>query len=185
MCISIHMDNCFAQLLTFAPRACCGGLTLPLKEPKQSLPPKGTSPRRTSLKKTLRGLACLATLLTLGALPAVVAGGAQKTAGLEHLPDSGDVLMARAIMASTVHLPTAQVTPRAATPSETCTPAPCVLPNEDASESGSNPVNEDPIAVNPNNSSQWTTRRKRLQLFHHPGIFRPRRQRDHVRPESP
>ena len=97
-------------------------------------------------------------LLTLGSLLAVVAGGAQRNpAVLERLPYSGGVLMARAIAAGRVHLPAARITPVGAVPAETCTPAPCVLPNVDASEGGSNPVNEDPIAANPNNSSQWIT----------------------------
>jgi hypothetical protein len=47
--------------------------------------------------------------------------------------------------------------PDVAQPAETCSPAPCVLPNVDAAEGGTNPVNEDPIAVNPNNSSQFIT----------------------------
>jgi len=38
-------------------------------------------------------------------------------------------------------------------PSLTCSNAPCVLPNSQASGSGSAPVNETPIAVDPNNSA--------------------------------
>jgi hypothetical protein len=76
---------------------------------------------------------------------------------LERLPYSGGVLMARAISAGRVHLPAARIAPSVATPALTCSPAPCVLPNVDAAEGGTNPVNEDPIAVNPNNASQWIT----------------------------
>ena len=65
--------------------------------------------------------------------------------------------MARAIAAGRVHLPAAQVTSFNAQPAVTCGHPPCVLPNVDAAEGGSNPVNEDPIASNPNNSSQWIT----------------------------
>lgn len=36
-------------------------------------------------------------------------------------------------------------------------PVPCIFPNVNASEGGSNPVNEDPIAVNPNNGKQILT----------------------------
>jgi hypothetical protein len=87
-----------------------------------------------------------------------MAGGAQKSpAVLERLPHSGGVLMARAIAAGRVHLPAARITQSAAQAAVTCSPAPCVLPNVDAAEGGANPVNEDPIASNPNNSSQWIT----------------------------
>ncbi len=110
------------------------------------------------MKRASRLLAYLTILLTLGSLLAVVAGGAQRNpAVLERLPYSGGVLMARAIAAGRVHLPAARITSPGAVPAESCSPAPCVLPNVDASEGGSNPVNEDPIAVNPNNSSQWIT----------------------------
>jgi hypothetical protein len=89
---------------------------------------------------------------------AVVAGGAQKSpAVLERLPYSGGVLMARAIKAGRVQLRHGTLSPLGAQPAESCSPAPCALANIDAAEGGSNPVNEDPIAVNPNNSSQWIT----------------------------
>jgi hypothetical protein len=65
--------------------------------------------------------------------------------------------MARAIAAGRVILPAAQISQSFATPAVTCSPAPCVLPNVDAAEGGSNPVNEDPIAANPNNASQFIT----------------------------
>lgn len=39
----------------------------------------------------------------------------------------------------------------------TCSPAPCVVPETQASEGGNNPVNEDPIAANPLNSNQLLT----------------------------
>lgn len=89
---------------------------------------------------------------------AVMAGGAQKSpAVLERLPYSGGVLMARAIAAGRVHLPNARIPQAGAAPAVSCSPAPCVLPNVDAAEGGTNPVNEDPIAANPNNASQWIT----------------------------
>jgi hypothetical protein len=89
---------------------------------------------------------------------AVVAGGAHKSpAVLERLPYSGGVLMSRAITAGRVHLPNGRIPQAGATPAVTCSPAPCVLPNVDAAEGGTNPVNEDPIASNPNNASQWIT----------------------------
>jgi hypothetical protein len=76
---------------------------------------------------------------------------------LERSPMSGGVLMARAIAAGRVQLSAGKISPTVAQPAESCSPAPCVLPNVDAAEGGSNPVNEDPIAVNPNNASQWIT----------------------------
>lgn len=109
------------------------------------------------MKKASHVIACLTILVTLGTLLAVVGGAAQKTPVLERLPQSGAILMARAIAAGRVVLPAARISQSFATPAVTCSPAPCVLPNVDAAEGGSNPVNEDPIAVNPNNPSQFIT----------------------------
>src|SRR5207245_10254487 len=85
-------------------------------------------------------------------------GGPQKGREvLECMPHSAGVLLSRGIAAGRVRLPAARIQPSAATPAVSCSPAPCVLPNADAAEGGSNPVNEDPIASNPNTSSQWIT----------------------------
>jgi hypothetical protein len=111
------------------------------------------------VKRPSRVLVCLTILVSLGTLLAVVAG-AQRNAGpavLERLPYSGDVLMARSIAAGRVILPNPEISRAAIHPVESCSPAPCILPNVDASEGGTNPVNEDPIAANPSNPLQWTT----------------------------
>ena len=75
---------------------------------------------------------------------------------LEKLPYSGAVLTARAIRAGRIQLhptnPSNEVNPDL-----TCSPAPCAFPNVNASEGTSNPVNEHPIAANPNNPLQLLT----------------------------
>src|SRR2546427_4124476 len=107
------------------------------------------------LTKTSRVVVCLIILVTLGTPLRIVAGaGAQGTAKLERSPLSGGVLMARAIRAGRVTLPARGYSPTIPK-SLTCSPAPCVLPNVDAAEGGTTPVNEDPIATNPNNIRQF------------------------------
>ena len=64
-------------------------------------------------------------------------------------PESGSVLMAKAIRNGSVQLPVSLSIP-GIEQSLTCTPLPCVLPNVQAS-GGVNIANEDPIAVNPHN----------------------------------
>lgn len=64
--------------------------------------------------------------------------------------------MGRAIAAGRVKLPGRGYFPTSPV-DLTCSPAPCVLPNVDASEGGTNPVNEDPIATNPTNALQFIT----------------------------
>src|SRR5215472_4824209 len=77
---------------------------------------------------------------------------AQQEASRVPLPYSGGLLMARAVRAGEVQLPAPF--PSITNPVNlTCSPAPCVLPDTQASEGGS-PVNEDPIAANPKNSGQ-------------------------------
>ena len=82
---------------------------------------------------------------------------------LPRSPVSSGVLMARAIGSGLVQLPVGSAGPFS-TESLTCSPAPCTLPNVQASAGGA-PVNEDPIAVNPKNTAlyhfaefvvQWT-----------------------------
>ncbi len=77
-------------------------------------------------------------------------------AKLENLPYSGGVLVARAIRAGTIHLTAAHAAQGAAIvfPSLNCTPGPCALPNKEFSTGATQPVDETPIAVNPNNSKQ-------------------------------
>ena len=84
------------------------------------------------------------TIAALGAMPLAQAQSPQarpNTVHLEKSPLSGGVLMARAIRAGLIHLPggtNGAVKP----PSLNCKPAPCALPNVQAS-GGSQPVDED------------------------------------------
>ena len=70
-------------------------------------------------------------------------------------PESGSVLMGKAIRNGSVLLPPSLSIP-GIEQNLTCTPAPCVLPNVQAS-GGVNIANEDPIAVNPKNALQLLT----------------------------
>ena len=68
-------------------------------------------------------------------------------------PFSGGYQAAKAFKAGTLRVQPGTGITNAA-PSLTCSPAPCAFTPVDASEGGSLPVNEDPISVNPTNSSQ-------------------------------
>ena len=74
-------------------------------------------------------------------------------ATLEKLPYSGDVLMARALRSGRIPWPAGLARPTAQDLGQTCSPAPCALPNVRAS-SGHKPVSEAPLAVNPLNSKE-------------------------------
>jgi len=108
------------------------------------------------------GLLTATALTTMAALGAVPLAQAQSpharpnTVHLEKSPLSGGVLMARAIRAGLVRLPGSNIAvppPRGLN----CKPTPCALPNVQASGNGSNPVDEDPISVDPNNSQHILT----------------------------
>lgn len=73
---------------------------------------------------------------------------------LEKSPLSGGVLMARAIRAGKIDLK--GLAPAGKPPVLKCSPAPCSLPNVQASEGGQ-PVDETPISVDPNNSKHVIT----------------------------
>src|ERR1022692_672593 len=75
-----------------------------------------------------------------------------------RLPYSGGVLVARAIRSGLLQRP-GQSGPSNLTinPDINCSPAPCVLPNVQASGIGTAPANETPIAVNPRNAKQLLT----------------------------
>ena len=75
---------------------------------------------------------------------------------LEKLPYSGAVLTKRAIDAGRITFPSRGYVNQGPA-NLTCSPAPCLLPNVDAAEGGTNPVNEDPIATDPNNSLRFIT----------------------------
>ncbi|MBV8800302.1 MAG: exo-alpha-sialidase [Alphaproteobacteria bacterium] len=99
---------------------------------------------------TTAAVAALGAALATGA----VAGQPQSIVRLERSPLSGGVLMARAIRSGAVRLPL--VNRGAQHPALKCTPAPCTLPNVQASEGGS-PVDEDPISIDPNNAKHILT----------------------------
>ena len=110
-------------------------------------------------KRTLR-FALLSAAATVAAISSVTQADTahkQATAAavhLEHSPLSGGVLMARAIRNGAVRLPTSMGNGHR--PVLKCTPAPCTLPNVQASEGGQ-PVDEDPISIDPNNSKHILT----------------------------
>jgi len=98
---------------------------------------------------------CTTSALFLGLLLslATLLNAQTATSPLEKLPYSGGVLMSRAIRAGRVHLGSNAFLSPELPPSETCTPAPCVLPNIDIFPSSA-PVNEVPVVVNPKNPKQ-------------------------------
>jgi len=103
------------------------------------------------LKRTSRIIAL--PLVTLLLLSMGIFASAQTNSPLEKSPVSTGVLMSRAIRAGRVHLGTSAFESETRVPLITCSPAPCVLPNVNASQS---PVlaNETPVVVNPLNSQQ-------------------------------
>ena len=74
---------------------------------------------------------------------------------LDKSPLSGGLLAAKAFKEGRIHFQPA--TTLGHSPDLTCSPAPCAFPNVDASEGTSAPVNEHPIAANPNNAQQMLT----------------------------
>jgi hypothetical protein len=107
--------------------------------------------------------------LGFGAVPALTAVAAvwamspaaaqsdQTRAATVHLaksPFSGGVLMAQALRAGKVHL--SGHAPAGPSAILKCSPAPCTLPNKQASEGGQ-PVDETPISVDPNNAKHVLT----------------------------
>jgi hypothetical protein len=77
---------------------------------------------------------------------------------LDHSPLSGGVLAARAVQQGRVQFqPGINSNSHINPDTLMCTPAPCRFHEVDASEGGSNPVNEHPIAANPNNAMQLLT----------------------------
>jgi hypothetical protein len=79
---------------------------------------------------------------------------------LEQLPYSGAVLMSRAIKAGRAPITLGNgmgVMKSKIAPPLTCSPAPCIYTPVNASEGGTNPVNEDPIVVNPTNALNLLT----------------------------
>jgi hypothetical protein len=71
---------------------------------------------------------------------------------LEKLPYSGGVLTSRALRSGRIHLPAVNSSNVGANPDLTCSPAPCVFTPVRASNGGSQPANENPVAVSPINA---------------------------------
>ncbi len=94
-------------------------------------------------------------MLLLAMSPAANASAATASVKLPTSPLSTGFLMAQAIHSGAVKLP-GHGAAASSNPALTCSPAPCVLPNVQASEGGQ-PVNEDPIATNPTNNKNLLT----------------------------
>lgn len=95
-------------------------------------------------------------LASISLVAAGQAGAHASSPGLMHSPLSGSVLVAQALRAGTLHVSGSGAAPGSPSAPLTCSPAPCRLPNVQASEGGQ-PVNEDPIVANPTNSQQLLT----------------------------
>jgi hypothetical protein len=104
-----------------------------------------------TLLRVLGGPLCVGLMMLFTLTPAANASTVRSAPLLPRSPLSGGLQMAQAIHNGTIHLPTHQGSAHSANPNLTCTPAPCALPNVQASGNGTNIANEDPIAVNPNN----------------------------------
>ncbi len=106
------------------------------------------------MTRTSRIVLCVASFL-------VLATSVMSAQMLERLPYSGGVLMSRAIKAGRAPITLGNgigVMGDSAAPTPlTCTPAPCIYTPVNASEGGTNPVNEDPIAANPKNANNLLT----------------------------
>jgi hypothetical protein len=89
----------------------------------------------------------------VSALSARTTGQKVSLPSLPHSPVSPSTLVAQAIHQGQLHFNGGGQAPANAT-NLTCSPAPCVLPNVQASGNGTQPVNEDPIAANPVNANQ-------------------------------
>jgi hypothetical protein len=103
------------------------------------------------LKNSLRLIAVVTSLLSLS----LILTAALNAQVLEKSPISGGVLAARAYRAGLLK-PMSTNTLAPGAPGLTCSPAPCILPNSQAS-GGGQPVNEDPVAVNLKNPKQVLT----------------------------
>ncbi len=79
----------------------------------------------------------------------------QSNSVLLNSPISTGVLVAQAIHNGTIRL-NSQASGSVISPALSCKPAPCALPNVQASEGGQ-PVNDDPIAINPANHKNLLT----------------------------
>jgi hypothetical protein len=117
---------------------------------RENKPPIGLSSpikKEIVVNRRMKTLILLAVTLSL-VLPGVSARAQTAVSPLEHLPYSTSLLVARAIKAGRIH-PGQRAAYRSAAPDLTCSPATCVFANVDASEDGSSPANDTPIAVNP------------------------------------
>ncbi len=109
------------------------------------------------LLRVLGGPLCIGLLMLFALTPAANASTTSSSSLLPRSPLSGGLQMALAIHSGKIKIPTQHVsTP--SNPNLTCSPAPCVLPNVQASGgNGTNIANEDPIAANPKNGQDLLT----------------------------
>jgi hypothetical protein len=117
---------------------------------------KETSNMKAFLR-VLGGPLCIGLLMLFALTPAANASTTSSTSLLPKSPLSSGLLMAQAVHSGKIHIP-AHHASAPSNPNLTCTPAPCVLPNVQASGgNGSSIANEDPIAVNPKNGQDLLT----------------------------
>ncbi len=104
-------------------------------------------------------LAGVPAIALLGLIAPAQAGSAARPAPaqLEKLPYSGSVLVARGIRNGTIHLASPVREFQTPPPSLNCTPAPCALPDGNASPGTTRSVDETPVAINPLNPKQVIT----------------------------
>lgn len=112
----------------------------------------------TNMKIILRVLGApfvIGLMMLLAMSPVANASAATASVHLPKSPLSSGLLMAQAIHSGAVKLP-GNGAAAGTNPALKCSPAPCVMPNVQASEGGQ-PVNEDPIATNPANKQNLLT----------------------------
>ena len=112
--------------------------------------------RRCILTRAPRIISFLNFLLVTLLSVATIANAQTARMLLEKLPYSGGVLMSRAIRDGRLHLPGGNALLPLLPPAETCSPAPCVLPNVNVFPSSA-PVNDVPVVVNHKNIKQLLT----------------------------
>lgn len=106
--------------------------------------------------RKIGGALLVASLLVFGFANRASAQASQSTNVLPKSPYSGGVVAAQAVHAGLIRPVPGPVNQEIRSEALSCTPAPCVLPNVQASEGGS-PVNEDPVVANLKSPAQLLT----------------------------
>lgn len=109
-----------------------------------------------TLLRVLGGPLCIGLLMLFALTPAANASTASSASLLPKSPLSGGLQMALAIHSGKIKIPASHAS-APTNPNLTCSPAPCVLPNVQASGNGTSIANEDPIAANPKNGQDLLT----------------------------